>query len=71
MDQPRRLLLIINPISGVGDKNDIEALVYTHLKPSGYEITTSYTCARGDATRLAENAVKSGFYGVKIGRAHV
>ena len=64
MDQPRRLLLIINPISGVGDKNDIEALVYTHLKPSGYEITTSYPCARGDATRLAENAVKSGFYGV-------
>ena len=64
MDQPRRLLLIINPVSGVGDKNDIEALVYTHLEPLGYEIMTNYTCARGDATRLAENAVKSGYYGV-------
>ena len=43
MDQPRRLLLIINPVSGVGDKNDIEALVYTHLEPLGYEIMTNYT----------------------------
>ena len=33
---------------------------------------TNYTCARGDATRLAENAVKSGYYGViAVGGFHV
>lgn len=64
MDSPLKLLLIINPISGVGSKETIENLVSSRLEPLGYKITTAYTCARGDATRLAQNAVNEGFYGV-------
>lgn len=64
MDSTPKLLLIINPVSGIGGKDAIEQLVHTRLEPLGYKISTAYTCARGDATRLAENAVKEGFYGV-------
>lgn len=64
MNATRQLLLIINPISGVGDKGYIEALVKEHLEPFGYTISTAYTCARGDATRLARKAVDEKFTGV-------
>lgn len=64
MDSNRKLLLIINPVSGIGSKDAIEALVHTRLEPLGYKISTAYTCARGDATRLARKAVSEGFYGV-------
>jgi YegS/Rv2252/BmrU family lipid kinase len=60
----RKLLLIINPISGLGSKETFEPLVRKMLEPLGYDITTVYTCARGDATRLAMHAVNEGFYGV-------
>ncbi len=60
----RRLLLIINPISGLGSKETFEPLVRKTLEPIGYEVKTVYTCARGDATRLARQAVKEGYYGV-------
>ena len=64
MNTARKLLLIINPISGIGNKENIEELVRTNLEPLGYEIKTAYTCSRGDATRLAASAVKAGYYGV-------
>ena len=64
MEATKRLLLIINPISGLGSKETFEPLVRKNLEPLGYEITTVYTCARGDATRLAGQAVKEGYYGV-------
>lgn len=64
MNTKRQLLLIINPISGVGDKGYIENLVKERLEPFGYHITTAYTCAGGDATRLARKAVAENFYGV-------
>lgn len=60
----RRLLLIINPISGLGSKESFEPLVRSTLEPLGYKVTTAYTCARGDATRLARQAVEEGYYGV-------
>ena len=64
MDSNRKLLLIINPVSGIGSKDAIETLVHNRLEPLGYKISTAYTCARGDATRLAGKAVDEGFYGV-------
>jgi YegS/Rv2252/BmrU family lipid kinase len=64
MDTPQKLQLIINPISGVGSKELIENLVHKILGGAGYEITTAYTCSRGDATRIAQMAVENGYYGV-------
>lgn len=64
MESKRRILLIINPISGIGNKETFEPLVRRYLEPLGFEITTAYTCARGDATRLAKLAVNQGYYGV-------
>lgn len=60
----RRILLIINPISGVGSKETFPDLVRTHLGPLGYTVDVAYTCASGDATRLARTAVDKGYYGV-------
>ncbi len=64
MESSRQLLLIINPVSGIGSKDAIESLARENLEPLGFKMSTAYTCARGDATRLARNAVKEGFYGV-------
>ncbi len=64
METLRQLLLIVNPVSGAGGKESIEPLVKSRLEPLGYKITTAFTCARGDATRLARQAVKEGCYGV-------
>lgn len=59
-----RLMLIINPISGTGNKAGLAEAVIAHLSPLGYSIDTRYTTCRGDATRLAHEAVKSGYRGV-------
>lgn len=60
----RQLLLIINPISGLGSKEGIEPLVRKSLEPLGYRLAIALTSGRGDATRLALEAVDAGFYGV-------
>lgn len=64
MDKSRQILLIINPISGVGSKESFEPMAREVLGPLGLEVKVAYTCARGDATRLARNAVRNGYYGV-------
>ena len=64
MQNERKLLLIINPISGTDNKEKIEPLVRKYLEPLGYKIRVDYTCAHGDATRLAHWAVDNGYFGV-------
>lgn len=64
MQNERKLLLIINPISGTDNKEKIEPLVRKYLEPLGYKVRVDYTCARGDATRLAHWAVDNGYFGV-------
>ncbi|MBQ9073756.1 MAG: diacylglycerol kinase family lipid kinase [Muribaculaceae bacterium] len=64
MQNERKLLLIINPISGTDNKEKIEPLVRKYLEPLGYKILVDYTCAHGDATRLAHWAVDNGYFGV-------
>lgn len=59
-----RLMLIINPISGTGNKKGVEEQVIDFMAAAGHEIDVRHTGARGDATRLAAEAARKGYYGV-------
>lgn len=59
-----RLMLIINPISGTGSKKGVVEMVEQAMSRCGHEIEVRLTGARGDATRLAGEAARKGFYGV-------
>lgn len=57
----KRCLLIINPISGTGNKRGLDALVASRLADNGLTVETAWTTAHGDATRLARRAAEEGF----------
>lgn len=61
---PRQLMLIINPISGTGSKKGVAQAVTDRLAQAGWQVDARLTGARGDATRLAAEAVDKGYYGV-------
>ncbi len=54
----KRCLLIINPISGTGNKRGLDALVASRLADNGLTVETAWTTAHGDATRLARRAAE-------------
>lgn len=56
-----KALLIINPISGTQKKDGLDSYVRQRLEPLGWEIETAFTSCRGDATRLASQAVADGY----------
>lgn len=58
------LMLIINPISGTAGKAGLAEMVVNRLSPLGYDIDVRYTTCRGDATRLAREAVAGQYVGV-------
>ena len=58
---PRKAFLIINPISGTGDKSGIRELVEQRLGAKGFEVTTGFTSAKGDATVMASDASAQGY----------
>lgn len=57
-------MLIINPIAGTGNKENLAALAQNRLKEAGMEVDVRMTTAKGDATSLAARAVEEGYYGV-------
>lgn len=59
-----KVMLIINPISGTGNKAGVEETVEKVMVELGHDLDVRYTGARGDATRLAEEATRKGYYGV-------
>ncbi len=59
-----KLMLIINPISGTGSKKGVTEMVCRAMEECGHEVDVRHTGARGDATRLAGEAVSKGYYGV-------
>ena len=63
-DRQRDLMLIINPISGTGSKKGVAQAVTERLAEAGWRVDARITAARGDATRLAAEAVSRGYYGV-------
>lgn len=59
-----RLMLIINPISGTGSKKGVVETVEHAMNACGHDVDVRLTGARGDATRLAGEAARKGYYGV-------
>lgn len=60
----RNIMLIINPISGTGSKEGVAQAVTDRLGALGWNVDVRTTAARGDATRLAAEAVQRDYYGV-------
>jgi len=58
------LMLIINPVSGTGSKRGLEELATRLLGRRGYRLDIRFTTCRGDATRLATEAIDAGYAGV-------
>ena len=61
MMTPRKALLIINPISGTGDKAGIRELVVRKLGAEGYRVDTRLTARSGDATTFAREASEQSY----------
>ncbi len=59
-----QLMLIINPISGTGTKKGVAGMVEQRFSALGFEVDVRITGGRGDATRLAREAVDKGYKGV-------
>lgn len=57
-------MLIVNPISGTRSKRKLIPVLESRLREMGFEVDTRLTAARGDATRLAHEAVAQKYYGV-------
>lgn len=57
-------MLIINPISGTGNKKDVPPTVERRVKELGFELDLRYTGGRGDATTFAAEAAAAGYHGV-------
>lgn len=64
MESSQRVLLIINPISGVSGKGGLAEHTLAALAHTGWNIEVAYTTCHGDATRLAKDAVSRGFHAV-------
>lgn len=59
-----QLMLIINPISGTGTKKGVAGMVEQRFSALGFEVDVRITGGRGDATRLAREAVDKCYKGV-------
>lgn len=57
----RKALLIINPISGTGNKAGLDIRVKERLADCGVDVDTVWTRASGDATELAHEAIATGY----------
>lgn len=57
----KRLLLIVNPISGTSDKMELIPKIENKLRENGYDVDTRLTTGPGDATKFAGEAVAQGY----------
>lgn len=64
--EPKKLLLIINPKSGVNSKEGMAGSVSSRLSDFGYSVDTQYTKAPGHATALASEAVERRYDAVVV-----
>lgn len=59
MSDKRKILFIINPISGVGKKNIIPPLIEEHIPSDQFETEIAYTQHRGHGKELAKQEAKN------------
>lgn len=57
----KRILLIVNPISGTSDKKELIPKMEQKLREIGYDVDTRLTTGPGDATIFAREAVTDGY----------
>ena len=57
----KKILFIINPVSGQRKKKEIEKWIDTELDKTKFEATIVYTTGPGHATTLSQDAVSQGF----------
>jgi diacylglycerol kinase (ATP) len=58
--QKKVILFIINPISGIGKKKNIEELIGKHVDATLFDFQVKHTKCPGDGTGLAKDAVIAG-----------
>ncbi|MCC8119795.1 MAG: diacylglycerol kinase family lipid kinase [Bacteroidales bacterium] len=64
--EQNRLLLIINPKSGVSSKEGMGPMLSSRLEAMGFNVDVAYTQAKGHATQLANRAVAEGYGSVAV-----
>lgn len=57
----KRILFIVNPISGRSSKDTVVGTIASHIDTSKYDVTIRFSSYAGHATEIAEAAVKDGF----------
>jgi YegS/Rv2252/BmrU family lipid kinase len=60
LKQKKVILYIVNPISGIGKKKNIEELIRENTDAASYDYQVKFTKGPGDGTLLAKEAVTSG-----------
>lgn len=64
MEDRKKILAIINPISGTGDKAQLPDMVKSILQPSRWDVSLCFTQYPGHATELTQQAVNDGYHAV-------
>lgn len=64
MQEAKRTLLIINPVSGTRSKDGLEDLAASMLEPAGHQLDIAYTEGPDDASAMAARAAEAGFHAV-------
>lgn len=59
----KKLMVIINPVSGTNSKVGLESMILESFHDR-YDVDIRLTASKGDATRLALEAVDAGYFGV-------
>lgn len=63
-ERNNRLMVVINPISGTGNKDGVACNVQQRMAEAGFDVDVRFTTGRGDATRFAREAVDANYAGV-------
>jgi diacylglycerol kinase (ATP) len=58
---PKRILFIVNPISGIGKQKGVEKMVEDRLDKTMFVPSIAYTSGPGDATEISRKASADGF----------
>ncbi len=60
MQAPKRILFIINPVSGIGKQRGVETLIAERLDKNRFVSSVVYTKEPGDATEISRKAADKG-----------